>query len=75
MLHVWRRRPKHTLEILLLAFDAKPPAVITLTLVLRGEVWEIPRPPFTCDAMNSMKGPFRNRPPDFSAAYMHEIDP
>ena len=34
-----------------------------------------PTTPFTRDAMNSMKGPLRNRPPDFSAAYMHEIDP
>ncbi len=37
-----RRMRQHTLEIPLLAFDAKPAAVVTLTLVLTGDVSGIP---------------------------------
>ena len=63
------------LEILLATFDAKRAAVVTLTLVLTAGVGEIPRPPFTRDALNSMKRPLKIRPPDFSAAHIREIDP
>jgi len=42
--------------------------------VLTGGVGD-PTTPFTRDAMNSMKGPLRNRPPDFSAAHIRETNP
>ncbi len=64
-----------TLEILLATFDAKRAAVVTLTLVLTAGVEGNPTTPFTRDAMDSMKGPLRKRPPRFSAAHIREIGP